>query len=193
MTRLGLNWASMACTLMFFFFSSRRRHTRWTGDWSSDVCYSDLSLVRVIRRAHDALLLHLLDEPRGAVVADAELALDPRDRRVARRRHDVHGLVVHIVVRLAAATTAATAEVAAAFAVLVARLDDVQVVDRAALRLEELDDAVDLALVDVAAVQALRCRAAIREQHVAGTEQCLGAVLVEDRARVDLRCDRERD
>src|SRR5690348_2921243 len=29
--------------LMEFFFSSRRRHTRWTGDWSSDVCSSDLS------------------------------------------------------------------------------------------------------------------------------------------------------
>src|SRR5438876_11114755 len=28
----------------FFFFSSRRRHTRWTGDWSSDVCSSDLRL-----------------------------------------------------------------------------------------------------------------------------------------------------
>src|SRR6266487_5341606 len=27
---------------LFFFFSSRRRHTRWTGDWSSDVCSSDL-------------------------------------------------------------------------------------------------------------------------------------------------------
>src|SRR5690348_12367196 len=26
----------------YFFFSSRRRHTRWTGDWSSDVCSSDL-------------------------------------------------------------------------------------------------------------------------------------------------------
>src|SRR5438876_10232485 len=25
-----------------FCFSSRRRHTRWTGDWSSDVCSSDL-------------------------------------------------------------------------------------------------------------------------------------------------------
>src|SRR5690348_2478928 len=25
-----------------FFFSSRRRHTIWTGDWSSDVCSSDL-------------------------------------------------------------------------------------------------------------------------------------------------------
>src|SRR5690348_17916496 len=32
---LNMNLAS-------FFFSSRRRHTRWTGDWSSDVCYSDL-------------------------------------------------------------------------------------------------------------------------------------------------------
>src|SRR6266581_6118698 len=28
-----------------FFFSSRRRHTRWTGDWSSDVCSSDLSKI----------------------------------------------------------------------------------------------------------------------------------------------------
>src|SRR5438309_8718216 len=26
-----------------FFFSSRRRHTRWNCDWSSDVCSSDLS------------------------------------------------------------------------------------------------------------------------------------------------------
>src|SRR5689334_25436882 len=28
--------------LIFFFFSSRRRHTRWNCDWSSDVCSSDL-------------------------------------------------------------------------------------------------------------------------------------------------------
>src|SRR2546430_7265216 len=27
----------------FFFFSSRRRHTRFDCDWSSDVCSSDLS------------------------------------------------------------------------------------------------------------------------------------------------------
>src|SRR6266581_8203357 len=33
----------MVMLVMFcFFFSSRRRHTRWTGDWSSDVCSSDL-------------------------------------------------------------------------------------------------------------------------------------------------------
>src|SRR6266487_6024843 len=30
--------------MKIFFFSSRRRHTRWTGDWSSDVCSSDLDL-----------------------------------------------------------------------------------------------------------------------------------------------------
>src|SRR6266481_179109 len=29
---------------VFFFFSSRRRHTRWNCDWSSDVCSSDLPL-----------------------------------------------------------------------------------------------------------------------------------------------------
>src|SRR6266481_8023869 len=27
---------------IWFFFSSRRRHTRWNCDWSSDVCSSDL-------------------------------------------------------------------------------------------------------------------------------------------------------
>src|SRR5437763_16157518 len=28
--------------IFLFFFSSRRRHTRYIGDWSSDVCSSDL-------------------------------------------------------------------------------------------------------------------------------------------------------
>src|SRR5256885_10961751 len=31
--------------LVMFFFSSRRRHTRLQGDWSSDVCSSDLLLM----------------------------------------------------------------------------------------------------------------------------------------------------
>src|SRR5215467_16041952 len=31
--------------LRFFFFSSRRRHTRLQGDWSSDVCSSDLKRI----------------------------------------------------------------------------------------------------------------------------------------------------
>src|SRR6266536_3938402 len=32
--------------MIFFFFSSRRRHTISTRDWSSDVCSSDLGQVR---------------------------------------------------------------------------------------------------------------------------------------------------
>src|SRR5256885_8817739 len=36
-----------------FFFSSRRRHTRLQGDWSSDVCSSDLQRVRQARAPGD--------------------------------------------------------------------------------------------------------------------------------------------
>src|SRR5882757_25241 len=32
----------MNVSILFFFFSSRRRHTRYWRDWSSDVCSSDL-------------------------------------------------------------------------------------------------------------------------------------------------------
>src|SRR2546430_4386309 len=32
--------------MLFFFFSSRRRHTRFDCDWSSDVCSSDLVIAR---------------------------------------------------------------------------------------------------------------------------------------------------
>src|SRR5437764_13780768 len=34
--------------LRLFFFSSRRRHTRYIGDWSSDVCSSDLQRMSAI-------------------------------------------------------------------------------------------------------------------------------------------------
>src|SRR5689334_24149212 len=37
-----------------FFFSSRRRHTRWNCDWSSDVCSSDLGARRRGDRARGA-------------------------------------------------------------------------------------------------------------------------------------------
>src|SRR5256885_10419825 len=38
-----MTWTRSRVSLsVFFFFSSRRRHTRLQGDWSSDVCSSDL-------------------------------------------------------------------------------------------------------------------------------------------------------
>src|SRR5437763_9799638 len=41
-----------------FFFSSRRRHTRYIGDWSSDVCSSDLeeSIAQRFERDREKLL-----------------------------------------------------------------------------------------------------------------------------------------
>ena len=36
----------------FFFFSSRRRHTRYIGDWSSDVCSSDLEVEAAVELQH---------------------------------------------------------------------------------------------------------------------------------------------
>src|SRR5256885_8718564 len=38
------------------FFSSRRRHTRLQGDWSSDVCSSDLKTEELRHQQEDALV-----------------------------------------------------------------------------------------------------------------------------------------
>src|SRR5688500_19241929 len=42
-----------------FFFSSRRRHTRLQGDWSSDVCSSDLAgVAAAVETVHAYSLVH---------------------------------------------------------------------------------------------------------------------------------------
>src|SRR5690606_40478970 len=54
---------------VFFYFSSRRRHTRFSRDWSSDVCSSDLlqtQLENVIYRA-----TFEADEPTRLIVQTA--------------------------------------------------------------------------------------------------------------------------
>src|SRR5207248_4877905 len=50
---------------VFFFFSSRRRHTRSYGDWSSDVCSSDLSAVL---NADDPLVAEMRKHCSGSVI-----------------------------------------------------------------------------------------------------------------------------
>src|SRR5256885_2819647 len=60
-----------AASRYLFFFSSRRRHTRLQGDWSSDVCSSDLlAAFGLLQLAGDVLVrdhhlgdLLLLQEP----------------------------------------------------------------------------------------------------------------------------------
>src|SRR5436309_10903377 len=58
----------MAVIVVFpFFFSSRRRHTRFSRDWSSDVCSSDLSFI-VTKKEN-----LVLDD--GAAAGESELVL----------------------------------------------------------------------------------------------------------------------
>src|SRR5882762_10223953 len=49
------------CSQAFFFFSSRRRHTRFKCDWSSDVCSSDLPPLgfRTTMRCMRTLFCHI--------------------------------------------------------------------------------------------------------------------------------------
>src|SRR5437870_8823815 len=74
---------SMTCCSSYVssvFFSSRRRHTRWPRDWSSDVCSSDL-------------VVSSLCSPHSDDGAGAELAHN--DRRAASRSHETERQQAH--------------------------------------------------------------------------------------------------
>src|SRR5260370_36773575 len=65
-------------SLVFFFFSSRRRHTRFKCDWSSDVCSSDLALLQwfrveneIITRVEEQVYL-ALRAGRGFTISDLQ-------------------------------------------------------------------------------------------------------------------------
>src|SRR3989475_4913684 len=73
---------------MFFFFSSRRRHTRFDCDWSSDVCSSDLMTV-ASRRPHAADAVPMAAGPVPRVRLSARLPV-PHDARRDGRRSEEH-------------------------------------------------------------------------------------------------------
>src|SRR5439155_17899160 len=71
----------------FLFFSSRRRHTRWPRDWSSDVCSSDL-------RSAGEVLLGVVDDrigPQPAHHLDVARPADPGDVRSPEGPGDLDG------------------------------------------------------------------------------------------------------
>src|SRR5690606_39936649 len=67
------------------FFSSRRRHTRFSRDWSSDVCSSDLDISEVPKRKliSERLPLEESTVPEDAVYGVAQLLLRMAQRRQA--------------------------------------------------------------------------------------------------------------
>ncbi len=143
-----------------------------------------------LHRRHEARALHLLDQTRGAVVADAQVPLHERDRRPPGLEHDRHRLVVHRIGFGVGAFDRHAVGVVACDAAFEQSLD----VLRLAQLLQVLDDAMHFAVRHERAVHALRVAGSRRqEQHVALAEQRLGAHLVENRARVDLARHLERN
>src|SRR5690606_39354007 len=74
---------------LVFFFSSRRRHTRFSRDWSSDVCSSDLMLRH--NGAGEMLVFsaadfELLSEPRPELAPALEPDLEQVVRLLAEQR-----------------------------------------------------------------------------------------------------------
>src|SRR5919112_1572323 len=70
-----------------FFCSSRRRHTRYWRDWSSDVCSSDLDEVGLLAQAAQAA--HLVgDDARAVDLAEqaARCCSDPSGRAAVLER-----------------------------------------------------------------------------------------------------------
>src|SRR2546426_9303687 len=75
---------------MCFFFSSRRRHTRLQGDWSSDVCSSDLQLsvgeqqrVEILKALYQDARILILDEPTAVLTPQEAEALFETIRAMA--------------------------------------------------------------------------------------------------------------
>src|SRR6266566_6326308 len=63
----------------FFFFSSRRRHTRLQGDWSSDVCSSDL-------KVFSSFALLIYSHPQCSTPRHPQCSFRPsRNRRAASK------------------------------------------------------------------------------------------------------------
>src|SRR5256884_1516956 len=62
----------------YFFFSSRRRHTRCSRDWSSDVCSSDLDLAPYMSEIRAAAERYALPEALISAVIRVESGFNPR-------------------------------------------------------------------------------------------------------------------
>src|SRR5690606_39475106 len=81
---------SLLMSICWFFFSSRRRHTRFSRDWSSDVCSSDLAREVIIGFGHP---VYTVSDPRNVVIkrVAASLAAEAGSTRmfdIAERRSE---------------------------------------------------------------------------------------------------------
>src|SRR5699024_12087908 len=72
---------------LFYFFSSRRRHTRSKRDWSSDVCSSDLPSGRgKMRATNNQSIKTIMTPPRYAYIGKSAGGTRSEERRVGKER-----------------------------------------------------------------------------------------------------------
>src|SRR5881409_1157908 len=141
--------------------------------------HEDLPRLCPLAGADDPVLFHHVDEAGRLWVAQAHAALQERDRRLALADDEPHAVPVEVV--------AIGAAVAPGVGVALRRQVHF-LVDRGALRAQELADALDLLVGQPRAVHAhLLVGARGDVDHVAASEELLGAVAVEHGARIDFR------
>src|SRR5690625_2775213 len=92
---------SLIC--VFFFFSSRRRHTRWPRDWSSDVCSSDLGRGNRIGPVESGCAFPAREGPHTVRRSTPVTVTDDRVSRSRVTRHDdvPQDRLIHAVLELA--------------------------------------------------------------------------------------------
>src|SRR5205807_7229839 len=74
--------------------SSRRRHTRLQGDWSSDLCSSDLGKILVGRALHVLGRIEIGEHRRTARDLDEKIAEIPSGETMEKRKLLLHLTVV---------------------------------------------------------------------------------------------------
>src|SRR5690625_7674581 len=77
--------------MALFFFSSRRRHTRWPRDWSSDVCSSDLVGFAGI----GWIGKNRLNAIRKADIIELVAVADPHSEALAGVSRELPGVILH--------------------------------------------------------------------------------------------------
>src|SRR5690606_40099509 len=88
---------------LLFFFSSRRRHTRFSRDWSSDVCSSDLAVVDTgIQPDHEFLAKNIYVP--GHKASKTHFGVDFSTGKMTYTPEDQHGHGTHVAGKIGRAS-----------------------------------------------------------------------------------------
>ncbi len=149
-----------------------------------------LPLADMVGRPHHAVLLHLFDQLRRAVVADVQMPLDEGGRGLAFAHHQFHRTVVQRGVGIGIATDQPGGAAGLRVFVLFCHFLKIGGLSLAA---QPFHHPLHLGIGNKGAMHPLDPPALAHEQHVALAEQLFRPLFAEDGAGIDLRGDGEGD